>query len=985
MAGAEGEATMPSSRVATCVFASVLFVAGPSFALDPTVGLPQFRHRVWQASDGAFPQNSVTSIAQTPDGYLWLATQEGLTRFDGANFVTFDRSNTPAMRDTGIRSMVVDDSGGLWMSTTDGLLEMRKGRFVRHGIETGLTTNQFWWMNRGRKGRVLIPSANGLIIAENGRLSTINTERAGATRVIYGAAEDRHGAFWIVLSDRGVARLHRGKLTIYREGALSVLVNSIYADRAGDIWAGSSRGLVRFSNGKTTTWTKNDGLPGADIVHITEDSDGTMWLGTLAGLCSFHHGKFRVYTKRDGLSDDYIWTVFEDRERNLWVGTSRGGLNQYRDTPFRTWSSRDGLAGDQMLAVLEDRSGAMWIGTAGNGLSRIRNGTIKNFGPSDGLRSGFVLTLAEDHNGDIWAGTNDGLYRIRGDAVREYTIREGLADRAIWTILCDPVSGDLWIRSRGGALYRMHGDVITRYGRQQGLQAAFTQEMAVARDGALYMCSDQGLLRYHNNAFTTVVPLEAMPENCVEELIVDADGTLWGSSWSNGLVQVRDGKFAIIGASKGLPEENVFGIVDDRRGSLWLTSNRGLYRVSKREADEVVRGVRARITPTRFDTRDGLPNDECNNAFPGGWVTRAGGLWIPTAGGMAVLDLSRAPTSHHSPEPIVEQIATDSSTISHTGNLVAGTRRLRFDYTAPTFNVPEAISFRFKLDGFDDEWVDAGKRRKADYTNIPPGRYRFRVAAMTPSGAWRENATPFDITLQPFFHQTMAFRIAVIALVLSLVYLAYRLRIAAHERRERALMQIVDERTQQLRAANDRLREMSLMDALTGVANRRSFDEALHREWHRALRTGRALSLVMIDVDHFKAYNDHYGHQGGDACLQSVAAALRNTVNRSTDVVARYGGEEFAVILVDNAGDRPATFVAERLRRAVASLELPHATSSVGSHVTVSLGAATVIPQHDLTPTALIAAADAALYRSKTEGRNRVSHDGALAGVAAAA
>ena len=455
----------------------------------------------------------------------------------------------------------------------------------------------------------------------------------------------------------------------------------------------------------------------------------------------------------------------------------------------------------------------------------------------------------------------------------------------------------------------------------------------------------------------------------------DKDGALWIGT-PGGLTRYKNGKFANITRAQGLYDDRVFQILEDGNGNLWMSCNRGIFRVAKKDLDDVADGKREAVVSIAYGTGDGMRVGECNGqGQPAGWKRKDGTLWFPTPRGAVQVDPKRILRNELAPPVAIEEVTFDKKPYrAGTVTLVAppGDGEIEIHYTGLSFLEPEKVRFKYRLVGFDRDWVDAGTRRVAYYTNIPPDRYRFEVIAANNDGVWNETGAALGFELRPHFYQARWFHVLVLFALGALVFAAYQGRIRQLAARERLLASLVKDRTRELEQANQMLARFSYLDAVTGIANRRNFDDGLELEWRRLHREGGPLSLVMIDIDHFKAFNDTYGHQKGDECLKTVAEALRRALHRPGDICARYGGEEFGVILpgTDAAG---AFAVAEGLRQSIEELAVPHAGSSVASVVTISVGVATIQPQEGGSGGALIESADQALYQSKRTGRNRVT------------
>ena len=542
-------------------------------------------------------------------------------------------------------------------------------------------------------------------------------------------------------------------------------------------------------------------------------------------------------------------------------------------------------------------------------------------------------------------------------------------------------AGTLWVGTLGNGIARLADGRWSTLTTHDGLPNDNVRTVVEAQDGAFWIGTDGGLAHYTEGAFHKYGVADGLTSDAIYSVLLDPDGVLWVSTLGGGLHRFENGRFTAFTTQQGLFDSVVFQILDDGSGNLWMSSNRGVYRVSKTDLDAVARHRLSAVPWRLFGTADGMESSECNGGNqPAGIRIRDGRLWFATLKGAVAVDPDHVLTNTVPPPVQLEEVIVDKRQLdpNRDARLMPGPGALEFHYAGLSFLAPQRVHFRYRLEGFDKEWVDAGTRRAAYYTNTPPGTYRFHVIACNNDGVWNEKGATFGFTLTPHLYETRWFYSICVAALLFLATGVYRLRVRGLTRRKADLVRLVGERTRQLEEANQRLeqanralRRLSSQDGLTGIANRRQFDEVLDLEWRRAYRSEAPLSLLMLDIDHFKTFNDAHGHQRGDDYLKAMAAALRDGLNRPGDVVARYGGEEFAVILPDT-DERGALSCAERLRQSVLCLEIPHDRPGAPLSAAVSIGVATTFPREGSSSATLIAAADEALYRAKSEGRNRV-------------
>jgi diguanylate cyclase (GGDEF)-like protein len=635
----------------------------------------------------------------------------------------------------------------------------------------------------------------------------------------------------------------------------------------------------------------------------------------------------------------------------MWIATAGGGVNHVVDGTIHAIRKEQGMATNETAGLMQDRDGAIWVATYTAGVSRIRLDSVEgnrvqpryridNFDASKGLPNVDARVLMQDRDGTIWAGTVGGLARF---------------DVAAQSFLA----------------------VTGAEALQEGVVA-----MLQDRRGALWFGTPgKGLVRYTKNngeaKWETFTRKEGLVSNWILALYEDASGAIWVGTNGEGMNRIKDGRVAPIRVSDGLWDGTVQVLIEDKAGRMWMTCNRGFSYVMRNELDDLADGRVKRVTTTRFGPTDGLRSNIFASAQqPAGALDPTGQLWLPTLRGLVLVDTHKLPDSGGPPKVNLDDVLIDgkSSDTSATIVLPPGSLPLTIRYSASTLLHADRARFRYRLVGIHRDWVDAsnsGRGREVTFPSLPAGKYQFVVATTLDGKVWRDAEVPLSIVVKPHFYQTAWFgALAAFGLLVAAIVFV-RWRTWQLHLRQQKMKRVIAEKTEELRLANEHLSQLSLSDPLTGLANRRHLDAMLETEWRRAARSKMPLAVVIADVDAFKAYNDTLGHPEGDKCLVMVASVIRDATNRAGDLAARYGGEEFIIIVPGLARDAALEY-AEMLRSAVEARAIPHPSSPVSSVITMSIGVAACVPSEESSAAALIAEADAALYRAKNEGRNRV-------------
>jgi len=957
-------------------------------ALDPHRAITQYVQSSWTIESG-LPQNSVHAIAQTPDGFLWLGTEEGLTRFDGAEFTTFTHANTPGLPSDYIVALAAGGDGRLWVGTDSGLAEFQIasgaiGNYRTFGIGQGLLSNSITALWASGVGTLWVGTSKGL--------NSIRIDRAG-----------RDGGEERVESAPGAGPLTTEAITAIASGA------------DGVVWAGTAKGLFHIENGRAYPITTRDGLPSEDIGCLAVAGDGSVWVGTLGGglaqirdgrvtvpqlklpakdiealrvdrdggmwigfdrrgIGRLYQGRLRLYDSTQGLpSDRVLHSIFEDREGDLWIGLLDAGLVELRDGKFAVFGKPEGLSGDYVGNVLEARDGSMWIGADSNGVNHLfPDGRVELWNSSRGLPNRAVYSLLEGREGSIWLGFRDGsLARIRNGHVNVFSDPEA-ANASLNSVLEDK-DGALWLGYWGEGLARFENGRFHHLGGTERISG-----ITRSRDGALWIATDgDGVERRFQGGITHFDTAQGLPSNHAMYVYADEDGSVWVGTASGGLSLIRGSRVVTWTLKDGLPESTVGSIVADDEGFLWFGGDNGIYRVARQELYRSADAGGGAIYPVQYGTADGLRSRETlYGSMPCVWKRHDGRLWFGTIHGAAVVDPAHMAVNRLAPPTDIERVSFDGrAVVLQDGiRLGPGAGNIEAAFTAPSFVAPQRVFFRYRLVGFDPDWIFAGGRRKAWYTNLPAGQYTFLVQARNSDGIWEERGSSFRFVIVPPAARTpLAYAGYVIAALLCGWGLV-ALRTRALVRRHRELAHTVAERTAQLEkekaaleAARRELQIQATHDGLTGMFNRAAIVDHLQREIARAVREKTTLGVVVADLDHFKKVNDTYGHLCGDQIIIQCAERFRSAL-RGYDLLGRFGGEEFLVLLPGWDQTTAPERIGDLLR---AISGRPFKTEEAELRLTCSLGVATLDPRVDApAPLELLRRADAALYAAKNAGRN---------------
>jgi signal transduction histidine kinase/ligand-binding sensor domain-containing protein len=747
----------------------------------------QYRFDAWATDDG-LPQNSVFSILQTRDGYLWFTTGDGLVRHNGAQFTVFNKANSKGINSNRFSSIYEDLDGTLWAGTDDGgLTRYRDGSFHTYTTADGLPSDLVLQVRRTTEGVLLVSTSAGLAREQNGKFEAFSTNLNSFDFDI--GHEGPSGAIWYRVGTE-LRRLKDGRLTSYRVpggGQDRLAQNQIYEDRQGRLWIGTwgSGGIVMLKDEKLSHFKVGDGVPPFHVVAFCEDREGTMWFGTWGGgLVRYKDNRFVTFTTRDGLSSNVIRCVFEDREGTIWLGTDDAGIVRLTPKVITTYSEKDGMKGKIFYPIIEDRSGNIWIGNLG--VNRLRDGRFTYYSlntvpsPVQNLPYTTVRAFFEDDSGTLLIGHDWGIASFRDE---KFSFENRVTERGLMYSIYKDRQGAFWA-GYDGRLLRYKDGHETWYGPEHGL-GPFVQPIFEDSAGRLWIGSYNGLAEMVDERLIFYTERDGLSSNRIRAIYETSDGVLWIGTYDGGLNRFKDGRFTSYTTKEGLFSNGVFAILEDEQGNFWMSSNQGIYRVSRRQLDDFAEGRISKIDSISYGRADGMLNTECNGArHPAAIKSRDGRMWFPTFEGVAVVD-PRAVRFNPTPPPVViEQVIIDREAINPRMpvEIKPGSGNLEIHYAGLSFIKPGHVRFRYKLEGLDEDWIEADGRRAAYYPHIPPGTYTFRVIAANSDGVWNNLGARIEINVLPPFWKTWWFAALITAIILGAMIAAYRSRIVKLER-----------------------------------------------------------------------------------------------------------------------------------------------------------------------------------------------------------
>ncbi|HXY13655.1 MAG TPA: ATP-binding protein [Terriglobales bacterium] len=800
----------------------LLLAADSAHALDPNKRITQYLHTSWRIQDGSLP-SSMSSIAQTSDGFLWFSSlSQGIYRFDGVRFLPWSIAGKGASINT-TAVVLGEGEGGLWIVTERDIVHLNNGavtsRFESEGDQSPRVSmgpdGSLWFARTSNATTAPLCHVSDRAIRCFGKADGIPISP------IDSLLPDGKGGFWLG-GQTTLVHWHNGMSDLYPIEALKSNIGQHGIDTLalgpdGSLWVGilaegPGLGLCRLIEGTVKPFRTRT-FDGSKVVvdDLSFDADGNLWVATAGkGIFRIRGNVVDHYGQAEGLSGDTVFTVFEDRERIVWVATTNG-LDSLRDPRITTFSALEGLGKDAAAGVLASKDGTVWVANA-ESLDRIKNGAVSSIRTGSGLPGHQVTYLMEDRARNLWVGVDDGLYLFKEG--RFHRIPEPKHQPLGMVIgLTEDTDGNVWAQCIGNPrkLVRIRDFQV----REQFPAPQFPPGRVITADphGGIWIATLNKELALFRNGALQKFSLQPNSSPARHQIVAEADGSVLAAS-ENGLIGLRQGKVRRMTTENGLPCDFVISFIQDQEKRWWFYTQCGVVELPDSELEKWWANSEAMVQTRLYDVLDGArPNAP---SFTSAAYSPDGRVWFANGVVVQMLDPSGLSQRALPAATYIESVIAERKEYHANENLrlPPHPRDLQIDYTSPTFLIPQRVKFRYRLDPYDRDWHDAGTRRQAFYTDLPPGKYSFHVMAANSDGVWNETAAKLDFSIAPAYYQTNWFRALCGAAFLALLWAAYQLRLR-HLHREFKRAEEQREKLRQLEADLAHINRVSMMGELT--------------------------------------------------------------------------------------------------------------------------------------------------------------------------
>lgn len=813
--------------LAGALLAPPLAAAREPGASPGTTAETTYSRRVWQSADG-LPEDLAQALAQTGDGYLWIGTSGGLVRFDGVHFAIFNHANERAFKDDSVYALLAASDGTLWAGTEGGgLVRHREGSFQSFGAEQGLGNAFVRVIFEDRSGRVWVGTDGGLFRLQGEALQRVDGKGSIPAINVHAICEDRAGRLLVGGTGLLILDGEQARYFTSSENLADSAIRTIRETADGAVWIGTISGLRRLVGGvRGNPFATPRLVERTNVCFLRETRRGDLWIGTYGrGLLRWREGRSVALRAPSALPHDNVLAIFEDREDNVWVGT-QGGLLRLSPGVASTITEAGG-APLSINTIYADPHGTLWVSALNGRLFQVQQQVLVPVRLPPALATLPIRNVFRDRQGRLWLGTDgQGVARLDGERVARYTMKEGLVSDFV-RAFCEDREGTVWIGTDGGLSAWRAGRLRTT----PGLVYESVRSLLLDRRGDLWVATEGGVSRFRSGVPLPEPLLDRLRGQKTWALYEDAEGGLWIGTQGAGLFLLKGGTLRQFSVEQGLPSEKIHFIAEDARGRLWMSGPSGVVSVSRRDLEALPANDRGQLAVRAYGTAEGLVSSQMNGGVqPAGTLTANGELWLPSTSG-AVRILPDVPERSHPASVRIEKVLADDEPVALSGRieLPPGRGKLELHYTSIRLGAPERVRFRYWMEGFERGWTSAGQRRVAYYTNLPPGPYRFHVAAyeMDAPGAATEQA--LTIVWRPPFYRTRWFLALIAGLAGCAAFGAYRLHVRAIHRQFAA---VLSERTRLAREMHDTLIQgcVGVSTLLEAAARAEDVSSGLSRE-----------------------------------------------------------------------------------------------------------------------------------------------------------
>lgn len=937
--------------------------------VDEPLPLSDYFTQTWSTHDG-LPHNGINTISQTSDGYLWIGTWEGLARFNGRDFKIYTRGSSVGLPDSSIKSLTSTPSGKLLVAGARGGLSERNIS-NQWSPKTSATT---------MINHAIYDRDNNLWLALEGKgLVFRNTESGQDTVIInnirgYKIVQDSEDTIWVA-TNKGLFSVKNKTLVRYfgeTYGLPNVPVLALLITKNKQLIVGTQQGVYKLKDGFFQPL--HTLLTHERISSLLQDNAENLWLGT------DNHGIFRLISSnnkleqlddKNGLPNNNVSSLYQDIEQSIWVGTN-SGLFRLREAPFITVTTEQGLSGNYIRSVLSHSDGSLWVGSS-KGLNQIIKGKISTINLLHQDKQLSVLSLAETPEKQVLVGTyNQGLFIVTNNELHKVMSTEnGLPSNEIRTILSDSTN-QLWLGTASGLVKITPDNSIEVFNKQSGLPASFIMALIEDGNGRIWIGTGDGIASYNKGTIQTYRLNEQFDAEYAFGFYLEKN-SLWMAT-DRGLININltTNEMSAVTKEHGLPVDKIFQIVIDNNNTFWLTSNRGVISITREQINNVIQHKNKHIDYRLFAEGVGLLSSQANGgSTPAATLHHDGSVWIATANGVSHVNQERLQRMAETRIPVaIEQLKVDGTfyPLSSTVTLPKGASRVTIHYAGLSYLMAKHIEYQTQLIGFDRQWQNKNNQTFTEFTNLAPGQYTFNMRAKYPDGKWQENIATIRFTIAPYYWQTAFFKLFILMSICLSLYTLYRYRMLTIERSQLKLKKLVAQQTIELQKQAELFSYQATHDQLTGLFNRRAFDTWCNDDFATAKKDNQPLTIVILDLDHFKKVNDEYSHLIGDQVIKAIANILLKLIQDSTSQakLARWGGEEFTLLI--NTDEDKAYDFCELIRVTIKNYDFSNIAHNLNMTISIGLTDNSEVTDYDK----MINRADQALYFAKNNGRNQV-------------